>query len=392
MSLGGNHWSEFAASGNPGVVPYKRFIYDAVHGIDLQGPYTDRFPFTNEHLGRSYSVTVRAPAAGQIVAAGTRKTIRWQAEGCVLADLYYKPSASSAVLIVENYPNVGFYMWEVPSGLVAGSYTVHIDCKDSTGGFPGAAGDSDAFTVGTNALALLTPGRDFRATNGGTLRVSWRASGVAGGGVNVFVQKAGGAAIQVATGVTGTSTVVTLPASVNSSNDVIVRIQAAGNANQQDAVDGYVMVRGASGSFQPSLAGSVFTIGSAQILRWVGPSSSTTLDLDLIERFWTQPIARNLPDFGNFTWLVPVLSSSGANAPRGPSRTRTGPCSPPRTATPPSCTHRTASSPSHPAGWPTRAMRPARRAAPHSPPTRPARSRSPGSAAFRPRLLPSPST
>jgi parallel beta-helix repeat protein len=312
VTLGGSHWSEFAASGDPGVLPYKRFIYDAVHGIDLNGPYTDKFPFKSEHLGRPYSVAVREPFTGQVLAAGTRKTIQWRSEGCVLVDLYYKPSASPAVLIAQNYPSTGFYMWDLPSGLSAGSYTIQIDCKDSTGGFPGASGASGTFSVGTNALALLTPGRSFRATNGGTLRVSWRGSGISGT-VNVYVQKVGGAATLVASGVTGTSTTVTLPASVNSSNDVIVRVQSSGNPNQQDAVDGTIMVRGAGGSFQPSLAGSVFTIGSTQFLRWVGPSTSMTVDLDLVEGTTAvHGIARDLPDFGNFTWFVPEMWSAAS--------------------------------------------------------------------------------
>lgn len=73
------------------------------------------------------------------------------------------------------------------------------------------------------------------------------------------------------------------------------------------------MVRGSSGSFQPSLGGSVFTIGSAQPLRWVGPSGSMTLDLDLMEGATSvQAIARNLPDFGNFTWFVPEAWSAAS--------------------------------------------------------------------------------
>ena len=86
--LGGNHWSEFtAATGNPdGAHPYSAFI-----GNTGGGPYVDGFPYQSEGLATAYarySVETIEPIGGSVLAAGTKKTIRWVARGCVLVDLY----------------------------------------------------------------------------------------------------------------------------------------------------------------------------------------------------------------------------------------------------------------------------------------------------------------
>lgn len=314
--LGGNHWAEFAASGNPDPFnPYRGFVYDGVHGIDGRGPYTDAFPYQSEHLGATYatySVAVVEPTAGRVLAAGAKKTIRWQARGCVHVRLSYGSGVLGPTVISSKYPNVGFYFWTVPSVAVRSDYYVQAECLTSTGSPTGQSATGSAFTIAASDLQLMNPGRDFRAVNGGTLRVAWKKS-TAVGGVNIFVSLAGGAETQVGNNVTGTFADVTLPGGVASASQVTVRIQDSGSASRQDSVDGTFMTRGGSGAFTTSLSGQSLNIGSIQRLAWVGPSTSYLVDLDLYENgVLAQSIVKNLPDFGNFTWLVPEMWSASS--------------------------------------------------------------------------------
>ena len=306
--LGGNHWSEFsAATGNPDLShPYRGFIAD--------GAYVDRFPFASETLQTASilnSMTVVEPAAGSVLAAQTRKTIRWVGRGCSYVNLFYGSAVSSPTLIAAKYPNTGYYIWNVPSVAFRSDYYVQAVCTDSNGASLGVFGDGPTFTMASNDLVLMNPGRGSRATNNGSLRVAWKAS-AAVAGVNVFVRAGSGPETQVAFNVTGTSfTDVTLPGSVSSSSAVTVRIQDSGNSSHQDSVDGNFMVRGASPAFLTSLSNATLPVGAVQLLQWVGPSNAYTVDLDLLGQF-ASSIARNLPDYGQFTWLVPDAASASA--------------------------------------------------------------------------------
>jgi parallel beta-helix repeat protein len=305
--LGGNYWSEYgAAVDNPDLQhPYKGFITDSTP--------VDRFPFAAETLQTASipnSVTVVEPAAGAVLAAQTRKTIRWVGRGCSYINLYYYSGATPPTLIATT-PNTGYYIWTVPSVAFRSDYFIHAVCTNSNLTPLGAVGNSAAFTIAASDLVLMNPGRGSRATNGGTLRVAWKASAQVGG-VNVFVKAGTGAETQVAFNVTGRNfTDITLPPSVSTSSAVTVRIQDSGNSSRQDSVDGHFMVRGASPAFLTNFSNTSVPVGSVQLLRWAGPSTAYTVDLDLIGPYATS-IAKNLPDFGNFTWLVPDAPSASS--------------------------------------------------------------------------------
>jgi hypothetical protein len=312
--LGGNHWSDFTqASGNPDTFhQYKGFVYDGTHGPDGNGPYVDKFPYSSDNLGAVpygvYSVTAWEPVSGQVLAAGTTKTVRWTARGCTLVDL----SLSGSVPIVTSYPNVGYFFWTVPA-VAPGTYFVRVDCRDATGGLPSVQGDTSTFTIGTTDLVLLNPGRAFRATNGGTVRVAWKKSGAVGN-VNIFVKSgSAGAETQVGTNLGGTFADITLPAAVSDSARVTIRIVDAGNSTRQDSVDGFFMTRGTTPSFTTTLINQTLGIGEVRRLEWKGTSSSYTVDLDLYETgAFAKAIVHNLPDFGNYTWFVPEMWSASS--------------------------------------------------------------------------------
>ena len=85
-------------------------------------------------------------SAGLILVAGTKKTIRWIARGCVLVDLYYASPAGSA-LIAARYPNVGHYFWTVPAAVFRQDYSVQVVCLNSDGVPVGATGNSRPFGI-----------------------------------------------------------------------------------------------------------------------------------------------------------------------------------------------------------------------------------------------------
>jgi parallel beta-helix repeat protein len=316
VSVGGNFWNDHPASGNPSAVtPFKGFVYDAIHGLDGNGPYVDRYPFQSEHLGRGYSIlSVTEPYAGQVIASQSKKTISWLSTGCVFVDLTLQPGS---LPIVQNYPDIGHYVWDVPVLTPAVSYTVQVQCKDSTGAAQAPAGTSGAFVAGTSSLFLMSPSRDDRLMNGalGPTRVAWRST-AAVTGVNIYV-RLGGTEQLVASNAQGSFVNITLPSFANASNQTTIRIEAANLPGQhRDSVDGYLLVRGVGPTaqrFTTVLAGASLRIGTIQPIRWVGRADAYTVDLDLMEGATSvQAIARNLPDVGHYTWLVPEYWSSAS--------------------------------------------------------------------------------
>ncbi len=312
--LGGNHWSDLAGvSGNPDPAhPYRGFLYGGANGIDGLSQYVDRYPYSSEHLGApwaTYSVSTVEPVAGAVLAAGTTKTIRWIARGCVYVNLWYG-AGSPTSLVAYRHPNIGHYFWTVPAAAPGTNYVMRVDCLNSAAAAVGAFGDSAAFTIATNDLVLMNPGRAFRAVNGSNLRVAWKKS-AAVGNVNIFVKSGSGG--ETAFGpFTGTWADITLPGTVSDSSRVTIRIQDASVGTRQDSVDGYFMVRGTAPAFF-NLTGQSFQIGSIQVLQWAGRSDSYLVDLDLYNGgVFVRSIVRNLPDFGNFTWLVPDNGSSNS--------------------------------------------------------------------------------
>ena len=307
--LGGNHWSEFGATGNPDAShPYTGFI-----GNVGGGPNIDRFPFQSESLqlplSLPNSVSVVEPVAGSVLAAGTTKTIRWVARGCALVDIYYG-TGSGMALISAGFPNIGDYIWAVPAAPFGSSYSVRVVCADSNDvPMAGVYGNSPQFTIASGSLVLMTPGRGSRATNGSTLRVAWKKAATVAS-VNVYVKAGSGSETSFGP-YSGTFADITLPAAVSNSNRVSVRIQNPSATQDQDSVNGSFMVRGSSPAFATNLSGQVLQVGSVGILEWVGPSNSYTVNLDLVGNV-TISIAKNLPDFGSYTWFVPDASSSSA--------------------------------------------------------------------------------
>lgn len=308
-ALGGNHWNEFGASADPDPGhPYTAFI-----GNSGGGPYVDRYPFASESLRLSAlpnSVTVLEPVAGTVFPAQTRKTVRWIGRGCTKVDIAVASGAQGLVPIATGYPNTGYFTWNVPVAGVRNDYYAQVTCTDANGAPLGASAVSGRFTIATPDLVLLNPGRNSRIAVGGRVRVAWKTS-AALAGVNIYLRNGAGAETLLAGNVTATDFYdVTIPGDILPTNRASIRIQDAGNASRQDSVDGFVLVRGAA-TFESTFAGQTLVPGALQNLEWSGPIGAETVDLDLIGTA-AVGIARNLPDFGSYLWLVPDLSTATA--------------------------------------------------------------------------------
>lgn len=301
--LGGNYWSNA-----PGVRPYNKFITDAQTGAN-NGRYQDRYPFPNESIGDQYSVRVDAPEAGSYVAQGSQKTIAWASRGCTRVDISYVPPAGPAVPLVTNYPDYGFFQWMPGSVPPGNGYTIRVDCKRSDNTSTGVSGTSGAFAIGNGDLVLLSPGRDFIAAGGQSIRVTWKA--VVSHPVNVLFRSSTVSSWTVlAAAITGDNVTVALPAL--QSNRASIAIQATDSSDSRDSVDQHFSIRNGTGIFTAPGSSVTFEIGRPVFLEWISPPGSVAVDL----YFWDgitstqRPIVASLPDFGKYTWLVPDLWSS----------------------------------------------------------------------------------
>lgn len=313
VSLGGNYWSDHSVSGNPSrTSPYSDIIYD--DDTRATGSYEDEYPFAKETLGRQYSMTVEEPLSGMKVGVGNIKTIRWTSTASILVDIFYTSvKTGSSGYIVQNYADVGYYKWEVPSLTASDDYIITVTCKDSNGSTVGVEGSTSEFAVtsdGVNDLMLLSPGRGQMTTAASSFRVAWLKTGSDDTDpVSVYLMYDNGPWTLYASGVTKSYVDITLPAISSNQAAVYVTNDSAGTA---DSTDGYFTIRDSTYSFVSPAENDKWQIGSRQNIEWISPSTSYLVDIDLYEgRDWYN-VATNLPDLGKYTWLIPDYCTNGA--------------------------------------------------------------------------------
>ncbi len=314
---GGNFWSTFAASGNPGrTTPFRGFVDPATGSLT---GHVDRFPFRDEDFGQDHAVAVFLPDARTIAAPGSNQTIAWRTNGCVLVDLAYGTPGSST-FIVTNYPDVGFYDWVVPAAPAGASYAVSVTCKNSSGLSLGTQGSSAAFTIAAGGLLLRSPGAEAMTNAGSALRVAWQRTGYAGG-VDVYLQtSAGGSLALMIGGQTGDFADITLPSTSTSRAKIVIR--AAASPAIQDSNDGYFSIRTDTGAFVNPSSATTLLIGRIVNLEWVSPQNSQFVDVELfdsdVNQFRTiygnvRDFVLNLPDRGRYAYLIPERWMSNAH-------------------------------------------------------------------------------
>lgn len=305
--LGGNFWSDFSAYGNPSSgSPYTDFVIDVIG--NRGGNNRDNYPYQSESFGKSPVVTVLQPHAGQMLARGSRKTLRWQSSACVYVDLSYIAESGAVSTIAANYPDVGYYAWELPGSLTAGRGHLQIDCKDSGGNSRGASGISGDFTVSSGALILRVPGGEAVTETGSAMRIAWRQDSSAA--VNVTLRYGDGSETQVASNVTDGFTDIIVPASKSGRAEVRI---ATTDGSVADDSDGPILIRqaGMARVLSP-VGGARFQAGQKADIEWVPPPESVSIDIDVWNGAAWQAVASAFPDRGRYSWLIPALSTEAA--------------------------------------------------------------------------------
>ena len=300
--LGGNYWSQHNAAGNPSATTPFTGIFDNL--ANQTGLVVDRYPYQTEDFGRGHNVTVFEPIAGSTapVAAGTRRTVRWYAPGCTYADI----SLDGITSLGSNLANTGYAVVTIPASTSSGTHTMLVQCKDSLGTIRGQ-GSSASFAVKDSSLQLMAPGRDDVFNASREILVGWKKSPSA---TNVDIEYSadkGATFLPLLTGQTGTFARVTLP-NITSSAYMMIRVISGNTAG--DSTDGVFALRGTSGAgFTNVSAGRKFVMGQLERLEWSSPQNSRLLDISATVGATTVAVATNLPDRGNFDWIVPDLGA-----------------------------------------------------------------------------------
>ena len=302
-SLGGNYWTQHGASGNPSTSTPYTGVFQSV--ANATGLVVDRYPYQTEDFGRGQGVTVYEPLAGT-VAPGTRRTVRWYAPGCTYADV----SLDGATDLASNLPNIGYAVVTIPGSASAGSHTIVVKCKDSSGIIRGQ-GSSSTINITNSTLQLMAPGRDDVFNASQQIFVGWKKSSAITGVDIDFSPDKGVTFTRLLSGQTGTFARVTLPA-IASTAYAVIRVTQGSPAG--DSTDGVFAVRGTSGTgFANVTAGRKFVMGQLERLEWASPQNSRLVDITANVGGTTKSVATNLPDRGNFDWIVPDMGVGGLN-------------------------------------------------------------------------------
>ncbi len=305
--FGGNYYDNNASpSGNPGTIPYTRFIYD---NTTLFNGHADAFPFGSETLGfAADAVSVFEPAATTLLGPGSSKTIRYSAPAAILVDIAYT-DGTTVFPIATNTGNTGVYRWTVPTNIATGSnYRILVTPKNNAGQAIAPAAQSDLLSVensAASALTILSPTRGGRFGTGQSIRVAWNYAG--DNPVQVEMQTGTGDWTVVASNVTEDFADIALPSTAAERVRFRVRDIANGAGDTQD---GYVSLRGnlASAGFTNVTGGATLPVGSLQALRWMSPAGSVQVDIDYFTGTNFTRIATGVPDFNEYTWTVPDVN------------------------------------------------------------------------------------
>jgi parallel beta-helix repeat protein len=302
--IGGNYWSNQPAQGDPGWTPYTKFVYNMTGA--LGGGYEDSNPFGDESLGQPYAVNVTSPAVGTIMAPFSTRAIQWTSTGATLVDIFYSSPQTGDVLIAQNQPDSGVYVWTVPNLPASSDYQIKIAPENSAGQMLGTPAVGGIFSIAAaSPLKLLSPPANLITSPGSSITVSWDST-IPGTPVDVQLQTNGGTWTTLASSITDDFASVTLP---NVATDQ-ARIRVVEHGTMVgDTQDGF---------FSISNTASVYTesnqlIGSNQTINWLSPANATMINVAFWNGSTWTPIATDLPNQGSVTWFVPEMATNGSS-------------------------------------------------------------------------------
>ena len=308
-NMGGNYWTQFVPTGNPSASPYNGVFHDKSNNV---GNVVDRFPYQSENLGRGYGITVVEPRAGASIAAGTKRTVRWDSVGCVFVDV-----ALGGTTLLTAAPNTGYGVVTIPSGFAVGNATISMTCKDSVGNIRGTS-TGPSVSITSSGLTLASPGRDDVFNTSASVWVGWKNPAFLSS-VSIDSSLDGGANWTNLTTISGiassnpvTSAKVTLPAT--GSANAMIRVRSGGTVaacgTNCDETDGVYALRGATGAFDTTniTAGRIWIMGQSERIEWSSPQGSRLVSITANGA----TVANDLPDRGYFDWVLPDMGVAGA--------------------------------------------------------------------------------
>jgi len=308
-AAGGNFWTLFTgANGNPGNATYgTASVSDASKGVfqdfsNNTGRIVDRYAYKSEDMGRGSAVAVfepRSPGPGASLAQGTRRTVRWYSPGCVYNDI----SLDAVTTLATSVPNTGYAIVTIPAGATVGSHFIYVSCKDSAGNIKDAATTLN-FNVTASSLQILAPGRDDIFDAGASITVAWKKTSAI---TSVFVDLSvdGGVSFTSTFGpFTTTSTRITLPGPAAVAT-AVMRVRSTSPV-ASDFTDGYFAIRGTGQAFI-NMTSRKLVSGGTERLEWSSPAGSRLVDITATSASVTKTVAPNLPDRGNFDWVLPDM-------------------------------------------------------------------------------------
>jgi len=160
------------------------------------------------------------------------------------------------------------------------------------------------FNVSASTLQLLAPGRDDVFNAGSQILIAWKkAASIAS--VNVDLSTDGGQTFptSLGAGLTGTFVRVALPV-IAANAKAVIRVRSGAT---MDFTDGVFGIRGTSPGFSNVAAGRKLVMGQLERLEWASPASSRLVTITAQVGATLKTIATDLPDRGNFDWIVPDL-------------------------------------------------------------------------------------
>jgi parallel beta-helix repeat protein len=358
VTLGGNHWAGFAASGNPSrITPYTDIVVDLVG--NRGGPYSDRYPYQSESLSKPYTPNIVFPlfsattggGPGHVFVEGSRLLIQWKPEAGRYANIVLgRVGLGSSGNIAFRVPNTGFYLWTIPTLARANDYTLTVDIMDSDFAIKGSE-TTEPFAIAPPGLTLLSPCDTDAVAQGGTIRIHYNDETNAGAGSNIFYMVRDAlspvddfnvvAATNndrnkeyvdfdlanlpaFSTGAIFPNTVGGFPNPVgndprNPTNYFQVGISTgSGNAGTPtDFSDGLMRIQATLTADTTALADTFtnnneFLIDACQSLVWFSPVGSEIVDIEIYEGTGYRTIRSGMKDVGFFLFDTPELATNGA--------------------------------------------------------------------------------
>lgn len=244
------------------------------------------------------TVTVIAPAGGEVWPAGTQQTIQWSSSGGdnVVIELSRDGGLNFDEIVFGNTPNDGQQTWTV-----TGPPTTQARIRVTALGVGGSETSAADFTIAEPPFQVTSPTGDDSWTIGTIHDITWTAGG---GNVRIELSRDGGPFEAIFANVPNDGEIPwTVPGPATAAARVrVTQLSAPGSSATTDAFA--IVTESTEISVVAPKGGETWSVGSFQTITWSG-SGDGNVRIDLTrdgENFET--IFANTPNDGQQIWQV----------------------------------------------------------------------------------------